>query len=232
VITADVHPSARAGLRCGAAVGVRRTASSSVRRHHPRRLELRRRFYLGACQVGARHAVPLTEPDASEGLVRDRCRDDACAARSPVAPLRQTCPVGPTHPVAPTPHTRAWVSKDGRAGAWMSRTNEAAEPQQSVFGSVNHAVRLRRADDAEGPAALRARATEPNVGFETVLKDLRRRGKLQPREDRAPDRQEFETLPKRTANPSPRRFRRSLRTGNRPATKNPRARGPLPRAPK
>jgi hypothetical protein len=67
---------------------------------------------------------------------------------------------------------------------------EPADVHQSFFGIVSHTVRGSRADDAEGLAVFRARATEPDVGLETVLKELRRRGKLQPREDRALGRQE------------------------------------------
>jgi plasmid stability protein len=55
---------------------------------------------------------------------------------------------------------------------------KAAETDQSVSDIVNEAVRLTLADDAEDLAAFRARAKEPNLDFETVLKDLRRRGKL------------------------------------------------------
>jgi plasmid stability protein len=55
---------------------------------------------------------------------------------------------------------------------------KAAETDQSVSDIVNQAVRLSLAEDAEDLAAFRARAKEPNLDFETVLKDLRRRGKL------------------------------------------------------
>jgi plasmid stability protein len=55
---------------------------------------------------------------------------------------------------------------------------KAAETDQSVSDIVNEAVRLTLAEDAEDLAAFRARAKEPNLDFETVLKDLRRRGKL------------------------------------------------------
>jgi plasmid stability protein len=55
---------------------------------------------------------------------------------------------------------------------------KAAETDQSVSDIVNEAVRLTLAEDAEDLAAYRARAKEPNLDFETVLKDLRRRGKL------------------------------------------------------
>ena len=55
---------------------------------------------------------------------------------------------------------------------------KAAETDQSVSDIVNEAVRQTLAEDAEDLAAFRARAKEPNLDFETVLKDLRRRGKL------------------------------------------------------
>jgi len=55
---------------------------------------------------------------------------------------------------------------------------KAAETDQSVSDIVNEAVRLTLAEDAEDLAAFRVRAKEPTLDFETVLKDLRRRGKL------------------------------------------------------
>ena len=55
---------------------------------------------------------------------------------------------------------------------------KAAETDQSVSDIVNEAVRQTLAEDAEDLATSRARAKEPNLDFETVLKDLRRRGKL------------------------------------------------------
>ncbi len=55
---------------------------------------------------------------------------------------------------------------------------KAAETDQSVSDIVNEAVRLSLVEDTEDLAAFRARAKEPNLDFETVLKDLRRRGKL------------------------------------------------------
>jgi plasmid stability protein len=55
---------------------------------------------------------------------------------------------------------------------------KAAETDQSVSDIVNEAVRLALAEDAADLAAFRARAKEPNLDFETVLKDLRHRGKL------------------------------------------------------
>ena len=55
---------------------------------------------------------------------------------------------------------------------------KAAETDQSVSDIVNEAVKQALAEDAEDLDAFRARAKEPNLDFETVLKDLRRRGKL------------------------------------------------------
>jgi len=43
---------------------------------------------------------------------------------------------------------------------------------------VNAALRRSLAQDADDPAAFRARAKEPNLDVEAVVKDLRRRGKL------------------------------------------------------
>ena len=55
---------------------------------------------------------------------------------------------------------------------------KAAETEQSVSEIVNDAVRLSLAEDAEDLAAFEERAREPNLSFEAVLKDLRKRGKL------------------------------------------------------
>ena len=55
---------------------------------------------------------------------------------------------------------------------------KAAETDQSISDLVNSAVRQTLSEDAEDLAAFRARAKEPNLDFESVLKDLRRRGKL------------------------------------------------------
>ena len=55
---------------------------------------------------------------------------------------------------------------------------KAAETEQSVSELVNEALRLSLVEDADDLADFRARAKEPNLDFETVLKDLRRRGKL------------------------------------------------------
>ncbi len=55
---------------------------------------------------------------------------------------------------------------------------KAAETDQSISDLVNSAVRQTLTEDAEDHATFRARAKEPNLDFESVLKDLRRRGKL------------------------------------------------------
>ncbi len=55
---------------------------------------------------------------------------------------------------------------------------KAAETDKSISDLVNDAVRQNLAEDAEDLAAYRARAKEPSIDLETVLKDMRRRGKL------------------------------------------------------
>jgi len=55
---------------------------------------------------------------------------------------------------------------------------KAAQTEQSVSELVNAAVRSSLAEDADDLATFEARAKEPNLDFEDVLKDLKRRGKL------------------------------------------------------
>ena len=55
---------------------------------------------------------------------------------------------------------------------------KALETDQSLSELVNAAVRVTLADDADDLAVARARAKEPSLRFEDVLKDLKRRGKL------------------------------------------------------
>ena len=55
---------------------------------------------------------------------------------------------------------------------------KAAETEKSVSELVNAAVQRSLVEDAADLAAFEERANEPVVGFEAVLKDLRRRGKL------------------------------------------------------
>lgn len=55
---------------------------------------------------------------------------------------------------------------------------KAASTERSVSDLVNQAIRASLAEDAEDLASFEARAREPTLVFEDVLKDLRRRGKL------------------------------------------------------
>jgi len=55
---------------------------------------------------------------------------------------------------------------------------KAAETEQSVSDLVNLAVKLSLSEDMADLAAFEARADEPNLPFEEVLKDLRQRGKI------------------------------------------------------
>ena len=55
---------------------------------------------------------------------------------------------------------------------------KAAETDRRVSDLVNNAVRQSLAEDAEDLAAFDERAKEPNLTFESVLKDMRKRGKL------------------------------------------------------
>ena len=55
---------------------------------------------------------------------------------------------------------------------------KAVEIDKSVSDLVNAALRQSLAEDADDLAAFRARAKKPNLDFEAVVKDLRRRGKL------------------------------------------------------
>ena len=55
---------------------------------------------------------------------------------------------------------------------------KAAETDRSLSDLVNEAVQLSLAEDAEDLAAFRKRKREPNVPFEDVVKDLKRRGKI------------------------------------------------------
>jgi hypothetical protein len=55
---------------------------------------------------------------------------------------------------------------------------KAAETEHSVSDLVNTAVRRTLFEDADDLAAFEERASEKNLAFEDVLKDLKRRGKL------------------------------------------------------
>jgi hypothetical protein len=56
--------------------------------------------------------------------------------------------------------------------------HKAAETERSVSDLVNEAVRRSLAEDAEDLVAFEDRVAEPTVRFETVVKDLKRRGKI------------------------------------------------------
>ena len=55
---------------------------------------------------------------------------------------------------------------------------KAAQTDHSLSDLVNTAVRRSLAEDAEDLATFEARAKEPDLAFEDVLKALKRRGKL------------------------------------------------------
>ncbi|MGH7471806.1 MAG: CopG family transcriptional regulator [Longimicrobiales bacterium] len=55
---------------------------------------------------------------------------------------------------------------------------KAAATDRSLSDLVNDAVRASMAEDAEDLASFERRAREPNLAFEDVLKDLKRRGQL------------------------------------------------------
>jgi len=74
------------------------------------------------------------------------------------------------------PHKRATVYFDSHLHRALRI--KAAETDQPVSRIINDAVRLSLAEDAEDLAAFEERANEPNLSFESVLKDLRKRGKL------------------------------------------------------
>ena len=55
---------------------------------------------------------------------------------------------------------------------------KAAETDRSLSALVNEAVRRSLVEDANDLAVFRERSNEPNLKFETVVRDLKRRGKL------------------------------------------------------
>ena len=55
---------------------------------------------------------------------------------------------------------------------------KAAETDRTISEIVSRAVQESLAEDAEDLEAFRVRAREPNLPFEKVLKDLKRRGLL------------------------------------------------------
>jgi plasmid stability protein len=55
---------------------------------------------------------------------------------------------------------------------------KAAATDRSISDMVNDAVKLALAEDAEDIAAFEERAHEKSIDFETVVRSLRRRGKI------------------------------------------------------
>ena len=55
---------------------------------------------------------------------------------------------------------------------------KALQTDQSLSELVNDAVRASLAEDADDIATARARAKEPSLRFEDVLRDMKRRGEL------------------------------------------------------
>lgn len=55
---------------------------------------------------------------------------------------------------------------------------KSAATERPISDIVNDAVRFSLAEDADDLAAFEDRTSEPNLDFETVVKDLRKRGKL------------------------------------------------------
>lgn len=55
---------------------------------------------------------------------------------------------------------------------------KAAATDRSISDMVNDAVKLALAEDAEDLAAFEERAHEKSIDFETLVKSLRRRGKI------------------------------------------------------
>lgn len=52
---------------------------------------------------------------------------------------------------------------------------KAAETEKSISELVNTAVRMSLSEDADDLAIFEARSDEPNLRFEDVVKDLRKR---------------------------------------------------------
>jgi hypothetical protein len=55
---------------------------------------------------------------------------------------------------------------------------KAVETDRSLSDLVNEAIKLSLAEDAEDLAAFEERASEPNLAFEAVVKELKKRGKI------------------------------------------------------
>jgi hypothetical protein len=55
---------------------------------------------------------------------------------------------------------------------------KAAETDRSMSDLVNEAVQMSLAEDADDLAAFDDRVNEPNLPYEAVVKDLKKRGKI------------------------------------------------------
>ena len=55
---------------------------------------------------------------------------------------------------------------------------KAMETEQSVSNLINEAIRVSLLEDSDDLSAFSERASEVNLDFESVLKDLKHRGKL------------------------------------------------------
>ncbi len=55
---------------------------------------------------------------------------------------------------------------------------KAADTERPISDLVNEAVKLALAEDADDLAAFRDRVREPDVAFEDVVRDLKKRGKI------------------------------------------------------
>ena len=76
----------------------------------------------------------------------------------------------------PSPQKRATIYFDPELHRALRL--KAVETERSMSELVNEAVKLTLAEDAEDLAAFEERATEPDLPFESVVKDLKRRGKI------------------------------------------------------
>ena len=76
----------------------------------------------------------------------------------------------------PTPHKRATVYFD--PDLHQALRLKAAETERTISDLVNESVQLSLAEDADDLEAFEVRAAEPNLRFESVVKDLKRRGKI------------------------------------------------------
>ena len=75
-----------------------------------------------------------------------------------------------------TPQKRATIYLE--ASLHKALRIKAAETEGTISEIVSRAVRRSLAEDEEDLSAFRTRAKEPNLSFESVLKDMKQRGLL------------------------------------------------------